>query len=151
MKESTYMRMRCHDWKRSGRIWLWRYVERNRNYLGWHLSADAAGRDALIALVDAFVTDGADATRAMNIDTLDATAGGINFRQIGNVVTPKKWRITVAKDDTWRFPETGEYAELQVGESWLPRLRKGFTDICNPIGDYCIGGSKRGNVPLWFW
>ncbi len=151
MKESTYMRMRCHDWKRAGQIWLWRYAERNRNHLGWHLSADSAGRDALIALVDAFTADGIDTTRVMSIDGLDATNRWTCLRNVGKIVTPKTWRLRVTDDDRWRFPETDEHAELHVGKSWLPQLRKGFVDISNPIGDYCIGGHRRGNVPLWFW
>lgn len=116
MKESTYMRMRCHDWKRSGRIWLWRYAERNRNYLGWHLSADSAGRDALIALVDACAADGIGATRVMSIDGLDATNRWMPVRNVGKIVTPKTWRITIANDDAWRFPEMDEHAELHVGK-----------------------------------
>src|SRR5512133_1596062 len=38
-------------WKQSGLVYLWRYLENTRNYPGWHLKTDEAGRQSLLGLL----------------------------------------------------------------------------------------------------
>lgn len=149
----SYESLRCHGWKKAGRIWLWRYAEKNRNFPGWHLSADKKGRESLITLIEAIGVDGSGATRSIALDPKDARVLSIPGRRVAKVVVPSAWRITVVgPDDTaWRFPETEEFAELMVGSGWLDLLAAGFADIQNPIGDYAIGIQGAGTSKLWFW
>lgn len=42
------------EWHQRDRISLWRYVEANRSYAGWHLSADDEGCRSLLELLDLF-------------------------------------------------------------------------------------------------
>lgn len=68
------------------------------------------------------------------------------------IIVPAAWQISVESDvSEWRFPETSEYAELCVGTDWLPLLVDGIRDIQRGVGDYSIGNTDRGNLPIWFW
>lgn len=141
---------RAHCWTQSGRISLWRYLENERNYPGWHLNADPDGCKSLLALLDALVTDG-DGSLAIAITapTKAELAVPNNRRGRAAWVAPEKLCLTFSTtDDLWSFPADLAPAALDIGAVWLAALRDGIDGIPKGRGDYCIG---RGDLRLWFW
>lgn len=147
-----FRRLRCHRWEQSGHIALWRYKERNRNYEGWHLTADAGGCESLSALIEAMAVDGSGASRSIGIKRPTRAMRSVPRSPEWAITVPSAWQISVGSEvSEWRFPETSEYAELRVGMDWLPLLADGIRDIRRGMGDYSIGDTDRGDLPLWFW
>lgn len=144
--------MQCHEWKQEGSVFLWRYEPRNRNYGGWNISADKAGCGSLIKLLDVLSMDGSGATRSVRITRPTKAILAVPNCPVRTFVAPNALRITIANDPTeWRFPMTSEYADLSMGADWLLLMRDSIKDIDAGLGDYSIGGSDKGDLPLWFW
>ncbi|MCW0386532.1 hypothetical protein NB722_001071 [Xanthomonas sacchari] len=140
----------AHRWTQTGRISLWRYLENERNYPGWHFNADPAGCQSLLALLDALAADGAG-SRTLLITAPSKTELGVpnNRRGLAAWVAPEKLRFTLSTtDDHWSFPVDAAPAALEVGSAWLAALREGIAGIANGKGDYAIG---KGSHRLWFW
>jgi len=135
------------------RISLWRYIENERNYPGWHLNADVAGCQLLLSLLQALAGDGIG-TRTVAISAPTPKQLGVPNNRSGTAawVSPTKLRLGLsATAGEWTFPGDLDPAVLSVGADWLPRLREGIAGIPQGRGDYSIGDRKAGNLPLWFW
>jgi hypothetical protein len=144
--------MRYSDaWKQSGSISLWRYAERDRNYPGWHFSADRAGSDSFVALLDLLVADGPDAHRSIALSAPPLYALPGKYKSGGWESTPKLRLSVAASPAEWPFVTGSEAAQLSVGVDWVPLLRKGALGIHHGENDYSIGPRGRGTEPLWFW
>ena len=145
---------RAHSWKQTGNVSLWRYTENERNYPGWHLTADTAGCDSLIALLDALVSDGIPAFRAVEITPLSKAQLGVPNNKSGLAAwrSPGKLRVTFSSDPAeWSFPPDLEPAVLAIGSDWLAPLQEGISGIPHGRGDCSIGFAGNGSSRLWFW
>jgi hypothetical protein len=142
-----------NTWKQSGRISLWRYTENERNYPGWHLSADVAGCQSLLALLEALATDGGG-FRTITITTPDKAQLLVPNNKSGLAawVAPTKLQMELSPNPTeWAFPPDMDPAAITVGSNWLAPLREGIAGIAKGRGDYAIGDRKNGSFRLWFW
>ena len=145
---------RAHSWKQTGNVSLWYYTENEHNYPGWHLTADAAGCESLIALLDALAADGIPAFRAVEIKPPSKAQLGVPNNKGGLAAwrSPSKLRVTFSSDPTeWSFPPDLEPAVLTIGSDWLAPLREGVSGIPHGCGDYSIGSAGNGSSRLWFW
>lgn len=145
---------RPHSWKPSGKVSLWYYTENERNYPGWHLTADAAGCDSLIALIDALAADGCAASRVVEIRPPSSAQLKVPNNKSGLAAwqAPDKFRIAFSDEPAeWSFPLGLEPAVLTVGSDWLAPLRDGISGIARGRGDYSIGLAGSGSSRLWFW
>lgn len=148
------MKALSHAWKQNGLISLWRYTQNERNYPGWHLSADAAGCESLALLLQSLVVDGHAATRTVLLEAPNARTLSVpnNLGGHANYETPEKLRLRFSEDaGVWLFPATLEPAELTFGKDWLEPLQQGLEAMSRGQGDYCIGIKQEGSLPLWFW
>ena len=145
---------RAHSWKQTGNVSLWRYTGNERNYPGWHLTADTAGCESLIALLDALAADGIPASRAVEITPPSKAQLGVPNNKSGSAAwrSPSKLRVTFSSDPAdWSFPPDLEPAVLAVGSDRLAELREGISGIPHGRGDYSIGSAGNGSSRLWFW
>jgi hypothetical protein len=143
-----------HSWKQEGSISLWRYTENERNYPGWHLSADTRGCSSLSSLLQSLAADGDGAARAIALEPPTASVLAIPNNRGGQAKfrAPAKLRVRFVRDPRlWSFPKTLEPAELAFGYDWLAPLKQGLDAISQGQGDYSIGIDHDGNLPLWFW
>jgi hypothetical protein len=144
------MKLFSHSWKQEGSLSLWRYTENERNYPGWHLTADLAGCQSLIALFEALAADGPSAFRTVDLTRpTRATLSVPNNRGgTADFESPEKLRIGFSENAShWSFPPQLEPAEFSYGYEWLSPLREGLNGIPLGKGDYSIGR----DLPLWFW
>lgn len=145
---------RSHSWKQSGNVSLWYYTENERNYPGWHLTADAAGCDSLVALIDVLAADGCAASRVVEIRPPSSAQLKVPNNKSGLAAwqAPGKLRIAFSEDPAqWSFPLGLEPAVLTLGSDWLAPLRDGVSGIARGRGDYSIGLAGNGSSRLWFW
>lgn len=145
---------RSHSWKQSGNVSLWYYTGNERNYPGWHLTADAAGCDSLIALIDALAAYGCAAARSVEIRPPSSAQLKVPNNKSGLAAwqAPSKLRIAFSEDpELWSFPLVLEPAALILGSDWLAPLRDGISGIARGRGDYSIGVAGNGSWRLWFW
>ena len=148
------MKSASHSWNQDGSISLWRYTENERNYPGWHLSADARGGTSLSTLLQALAADGPSTTRTINLDPPTTPVLAVPNNRGGRARhrAPTKLRVGFAKDSSlWSFPATLEPAQLVFGYDWLAPLLEGIEAISQGRGDYSIGTDQDGSLPLWFW
>ena len=135
-------------WNQNGRICLWRYTENQRNYRGWHLSADADGCASLLSLLDQLPSASA-AYRTLQITAPSATQLRAPNNRASGWLAPSRLRIEwAAQPATWLLPESLDPAHLTLGLDRLIPLRAGIADVAAGRGDYSIG--DRG-ARLWFW
>jgi hypothetical protein len=141
-------------WKQAGRICLWRYTEFKRKFDGWHLTADEAGAQSLVALLRALAHE-PGAHRTVRI-----TAPSRHILQVPNFsqgraqwAAPEKWRLSCSSiDQAWEFPATlAPAASLAFGKDYLSDLVTWLEAIPRGEGDFCIGRQTHGNLALWFW
>ena len=144
------MKQFSHSWKQQGSISLWRYTENERNFRGWHLSADESGCRSLVDLIEALAADGAPASRSIELIAPTPAILGVPNNRGGTASykSPQKWRVRFSSEpDHWSFPKQLDPAEFCFGYEWLEPLRKGISGMSQGLGDYSIGS----DLPLWFW
>ncbi len=145
---------RARQWKQAGSVSLWHYTQNERNYPGWHLTADAAGCASLVALFDALAADGIPADRSVAIKPPSMAQLGVPNNKSGLAAwrAPSKLRISFsATPADWSFPLDLDPAVFTIGSDWVAPLRKGISGIPHGHGDYSIGHAGKGNSMLWFW
>jgi hypothetical protein len=144
--------MRKSDtWKQAGSLSLWRYEPRDRNYPGWHLSADRAGSESFAGLLDALAADGPEAHRSITLSVPPLYALPDHHKSGGWVTMPKVEVSIAGSPDAWPFVVGVEANRLSVGADWARSLKEGVLAIHQGKTDYSIGPRGRGNEPLWFW
>lgn len=140
-----------NSWKQAGNVWLWRYTRNQRNYGGWHLTADAAGCSSLVELLKAFVEDGIPALRTVKISDPTVTILSVPNKKSA-WIAPSKLRISMSPVATdWLFPATTDPATLTLGGDWMDQLSQAIEGIQRNEGDYSIGQTADKNQRLWFW
>ncbi|MCD9087613.1 hypothetical protein [Stenotrophomonas sp. SY1] len=144
----------AHVWKQTGSLVLWYYTENERNYPGWHLTADTEGCRSLIALLDALANDGEPAMRTFQIKPPTAAHLAVPNNRAGHAAwhAPGKLKLAFSSDPCeWKFPVKQELAVLALGAEPLRAMRNGLEDVLQGRGDYCIDVPHRNCAPLWFW
>ena len=144
--------LQSHSWKQAGSVALWRYEENQRNFPGWHLTADPAGCASLLALLDALASDGPTSSRTVVVQAPTPAILAVPNNRSSTWRSPSRLRLSLSTNTAeWVFPEALEPATFTFGLEWLAELQRGITDISRSRGDYSIGKASGGNLQLWFW
>ena len=147
------MESELHSRKQTGVISLWRYTEFRKNFGGWHLSADDAGIQSLLQLLNV-LQSAPESHRTVAITPPSMQLLKVpNFQQgRAKWVAPAKLQLRVSSaPETWEFPEDLDPAQFTVGASYLPALSRALEGIPRGEGDFSIGSKKRGKLRLCFW
>ncbi len=152
--------MSYRDWRPTGRVYLWRYRD-SRSFRGWHLTADKAGGESLLALFSAFAAEEISASRIMPLsDPTPAILQVPNFHGgLAEWYAPSNWRISfhpAASDaELWLFPPDKGAARLDLGSDCLKILASHVADLMTGGGDDSMGGEAKESAAecsdLWFW
>ncbi|MHB9132825.1 MAG: hypothetical protein ACYDBB_17285 [Armatimonadota bacterium] len=149
-----------NDWQPSGIVILWTFHQQNKNYFGWHLTADRVGCISFIDLIDrmASTTDSAKRTIPLTCPWHFPFSGdGGPFIQ-KDYVFAEKMQLSYSAtmpSETWEAQFVRGVFKLSVGSGFLSSLRAGIADINMGQGDYSIGPNdsmdKKPEDRLWFW
>lgn len=133
-----------------GSVSLWRYTENERNYPGWHLSADTSGAASLRSLLADLEVSGG--YRTVSITPPSEALLRVPNNRGGKAAwqAPGRWRIhylsAPEESRSWRVGEDTDTKVLSAGKAWLAEFRAGIEGVEKGKGDYSIG------VPSpWFW
>ena len=137
-----------------GSVSLWRYVENERNYPGWNLSADLRGVASLLSILSELQAAGGHRTVPITPPTLSTLAVPNNRSGKAKYVVPTKWRLHYLRTDegadAWTFSFEQEVAILALGRNRMLKLIAGIAGLTQGVGDFSIGGSNKLET-LWFW
>jgi hypothetical protein len=141
---------RAHRWKQRGRIYLWRYLENQRNYPDWHLSLDSAALASLGALFR-FLNE--DQTRCHRIFAISPPVAEIlhvpnNRDGKARYTSPAKLRLSYDPGATegWILAEGGDPLEWKLGPSGLRQVLQFLSDP-QKYFDHNFGDDPS----IWWW
>ena len=138
------------DWKQSGTIYLWRYIENQRNYPGWHLALDSPAQRSIDLLVQALLSHGGSPLRTLLITPPTHRVLKIPNNRGGAATwqSPLKLRLGLdaTNPDAWRFDEDKDVVVWTFGARTGVEVAALFG---NPSAyfDQSIGS----NPVVWSW
>lgn len=138
-------------WKQRGTISLWRYIENQKNFPGWHLNADSEGCASLLELIDALRDNpGGELTTRLSAPIPQQLA--VPNNRTAAWIVPQFWVIQHDPEgEHWNFASESETVTLIAGARWLDLLSEGVAGIPAKQGDYSIGPGRLRESRLWFW
>ena len=136
---------------KAGQICLWRYRERVGNYPGFHLSADVAGCDQLLALLADLAKT--RTSRIANIVLDPVTAAVLVVPNNGDAAISAYRHLEIVVDprfapERMHFTVMNDRVRMELSSVQVESLAAGVTDIRQGRGDYSIG---EDDDQLWFW
>jgi hypothetical protein len=138
-------------WKHSGSVWLWRYGADDRNYPGWHLTADSTGAASLGNLLETLAEPNQPAFRTVQLCRPTPAILAVPNNRHADWTAPAKLRIAVAENlNEWVFICTDTTAQLTLGLNWIPVFKRAVSQIPSGEGDFSIG-PKDSSQRLWLW
>jgi hypothetical protein len=140
-------------WQQSGSVWLWRYRGSDKNYPGWHLTADRTGAASLIQLLDIFANSNEPVFRTVQLGHPTVAIRSVPNNRNADWTAPVKLRIGLAADpNEWVLTCTDATAQLTLGLDWCPIFRQAVARIALGEGDFSIGPPDRSQrLGLWWY
>ena len=135
-----------------GRVCLWRYRDRARNYPGFHLSADPRGCDQLLVLLDGLMKARKPQIGNVALDPVTQAVLAIPNNRDARASTYRHWALVVDPSfppERLHFTVMNDRVQTELSAIQVERLAAGVRDIRERRGDYAIG-DKDGHE-LWFW
>ena len=140
-----------HNWRQTGRIYLWHYVDNPKNYRGWHLAADADGCKSLRQLLASFQTALYSTKQRIDLDQTDDRLAPVE-NYAGRYRSYSRWEIQHSKSkhaaDHWQLTADGNLVQLELGLDRVAELANALTQLSRGNDDFLIGDDGQ---ELWFW
>ena len=140
-------------WKQKGHLYLWHYLENERNYPGWHLSADRAFCNSFSDLIERMLLSSWISQKLIALTTPTMDILRIPNNRGGNArwYTKNSLLIKCGKDsgkECFDLEEKDDLVTILASSQNLIFLQTCVTGIFQGKNDYSIEiGEKR----LWFW
>lgn len=128
-------------------VFLWRYDNPPRGYVGWHFTANASGCASMRAILDADVSKGRSRSVALSPPG-PAELCVPNCDRPHVAVTRLRLAAIDAPGDLWTIDCRGTIVTVTMGSGAIGRLIRALDDICQGIGDYSLGDDPHR---LWIW
>jgi hypothetical protein len=126
---------------------IWRYRDNQRNYPGYHLSADADGCAALLAWLSSPKERPVFQLQPVTLEVLDVP-NNQGAAHVGCRLFKLHVRPDVARGH-FLVSEASDQVSLECSQQQVECMIKGVEDIQRGEGDYCIGAEDQH--VLWFW
>src|SRR5687768_2685000 len=140
----------------SGHIYIWKYIDNERNYPGWNITMDDLANQGVINLLD--LMDQCEWSTNKTITTSQPTSREIdvaNNRQGHSrwIARPKITFSLVTKKPAnhWLTTETSDELEISFGREKLRELREAIVQIPNAKGDYSIADEYDESIVTFWW
>lgn len=147
-------------WQPSGVVIMWKYQPQKgrENDDAWNLTADEAGCDSFINLIDRMIDAAYPVHRTIPLTQhkYDPREGiGIPFG-VANHIFASKLRLLYSPDlnyDCWEAQFCDGVFSLSVGRDALLELRAGLAGLRRGEDDWSIGAREetKPEDTLWFW
>jgi RHS repeat-associated protein len=135
-------------WKQCGLVYLWHYVEKSRNYPGWHLALDSAGHVAILGSQQHSVYGdprGLLTSRKTQKDATDpGTTIGFTYDARGNLLTRQQY--LTGQGETFTHDEMGRLTKWEsTGGSANWKVEYGYDSIGNlQSREESLNGTSQG-------
>lgn len=139
---------------KAGRVCLWRYRDKSRDYAGFHLSADRAGCDQLLSLLPTLIKPRTAQIGTVVLDPVTPTDLAIPRSRVGQVAVMAygRWELLVDsrfEPEHLKFVVVADRIRTELSHVQAESLIGGVEDIRARRGDYSIGDEEGDQ--LWFW
>jgi hypothetical protein len=138
-------------WLRNLNLYVWRFKGNDRNYPGFHLTADLTACEALIRVFDVLLSEGSGSQRATLLKpTPEEFAHRVGPRDLRVKSLEKiSLRLLEPTDELRQicFSQEGGMLLCEVTTAWLPILRECVETLMDGGDDFSIGpyeGRKSG-------
>jgi hypothetical protein len=133
---------------RDVQILVWRYLPGDKNYAGWHMTANGAGSRYLLE-VCRYLTSSTGRERNILLAKPNGDEAGVTGSK-GRVVAAARMRISVSSpdDEEWRFEGDEQQLTLTLGGASLREFQRAIEGVPQGSGDYLIGAPPER---LWIW
>ena len=144
-------------WRQRGRVFLWRYRGRPRNYPGWHFTADPQGNASFRELLDLMIASPYSSERVLSVTPPTKQVLSVPNYWGPGPQTSLGWSIKTAKGDAskdeWRMEFVERKVRHTLGRVALADMIKGLEDISLGRGDYALPRNAKiqDDQCLWFW
>lgn len=145
-----------NKWKQKGSVCVWQYVDVSPNYYGWHFSANRAGCDSLLDLIQLFKQAKWNAKVEVHISPatkdilkIPGVRGGDAPARSPNAI---ELTFSPAADppNKWELGFRGMNLSLTLGPAMLQEFEQLVADVSRGRDDYSIGPEDRASR-LWCW
>ena len=132
-----------YKWKQNGHIFLWSFLSNTKNFPGYHLACDSAGRDSLLSLIRILKVSPVGTYRTIKLSepTKDVLAVPNNGWDIS---TRQSIKIFYDEHSSLNIKECFDYFELRANCTVLDAIEKNLMSIESgselklAVGDKCL-------------
>jgi len=137
-----------NEWKQDGAVFTWRYVERAKNYPGWHLAFDSLGLGSFVDLCRRYVEDDTEAPLLRSVRLTPPTSDVLAIPNNGMAAIHAADRLRIIRlptSDGWIVAESGQDLVLSIG-------RIEMVAFVAWLSDSTSFDTTFGKAPeFWFW
>ena len=136
----------------AGRVCLWRYGARARNYPGFHLSADRGGCDQLLTLLTSLARAITPQIGSIALDPVTPAVLAIPNNREAAASGYRHWELIVDPrfpPERLHFAVINDRVRTELSTVQVESVAAGVHDIRERRGDYSIG--DEDGHELWFW
>jgi len=129
-------------------ICVWRYLDNDRNYPGYHLSADSEGCAYLKQRINdqwSYASIPLSAPSAAVLSVPNNQGGKARIKAAQKL----KIELTTTEIGAVSIEEDGEAIVITFSKAGIREFVQGIEDIERGQGDYAM--SAKGESSLWFW
>ncbi len=149
------MKAQIEKHKASGKVYVWTYIDNNRNYPGWNFTVDLKASESLSELLNLMYN--CEWSTKKKITTELPTQAQLNVPNNQNGIA--KWKSipnltlnckTSESENHWLINELDNGIEIQFGRKKLTELQNAINGIPKGNGDFAISDQNEENI-LYFW
>jgi hypothetical protein len=142
--------MNLNLWKQNGSISIWRYKPLNKNFPGWHMSADKEGYESLLQFLNLLELSPVGSKRTLKLIKPDIWSASTTLKK-----TPEK-KVLIALSssiDDWHLKTEQDRLLFSIGVQQIHVLKAGIMDAKNGEYDFSVGAKDGqtcgfGNIHL---
>ena len=138
--------MNINSWSKSGKIAIWRYEPKKKNFPGWHMACDSEGYQSLKLLLSLLSESDSLTKRTLVLDEPDLFSASSTLKKT------KQDKLVVIKSESsenWHLKNENGKLTLEIGAHKLNELVSGINNAIDGKYDFSVGSS--GGQNLWFW
>jgi hypothetical protein len=138
--------MHLNTWKKKGSISIWRYEPKKNNFPGWHMTADSAGYDSLLELLELLKASAPESKRTLALEVPDRWSASSELKKTAE----KKVVIQLTgSEECWKLTNEDGKLFITLNVQGISILFNGIEQAKSGAYDFSVGGINGQN--LWFW